>query len=212
MSDMDTTPHTLQEVALTRSEKIFRSRYGLWGLGFISYIESALIVPIVTDPFLIAFILANRPKAFIAVIVAILTSVLGGLTAYVLAALFAAVLLPFLGPESLAQFNAIAVEVQAETFVLTILGALTPVPYTLVAMAARSNFTVRSHWVSDILVWSTGGRTAQTTHDDNCCCNGGRCRSVPWVEIFISANVLWVCSRFAYRSAYTIGNVCPFAI
>ncbi len=128
--------HSLQEVALSRGEKLLRSRYGLYGLGLISYAESVLPIPILTDPFLVVYILANRKKAILAIIVATLTSLAGGVTAYYLGYLFADMFLPLLGPETLEQFNALAVRVHDETFILTILGALTPVPYTGVAVAA----------------------------------------------------------------------------
>lgn len=135
-SSPDISPHSLQEVALSRGEKVLRSRYGMYGLGLISYAESVLPIPILTDPFLVVYILANRKKVFLAVTVATLTSVIGGVTAYYLGYLFADMLLPLFGPEALAQFNQLALRVQSETFILTVLGALTPVPYTGVAVAA----------------------------------------------------------------------------
>lgn len=127
---------TLQEVALTRAEKVLRSKYGLYGLGLISYVESVLPIPILTDPFLIVYILANRKKAVLAVAVSVFTSVIGGITAYYIGYLFSDMFLPLLRGEMLAQFNTLASQVQNETFILTLLGALTPVPYTGVAVAA----------------------------------------------------------------------------
>ncbi len=128
--------HTLQEVALSRGEQILRSRYGLYGLGLISYVESVLPIPILTDPFLVVYILANRKKTILAVAVSTFTSVIGGVTAYYLGYLFSDMFLPLLRGEMLTQFNSLAVQVQNETFILTMLGALTPVPYTGVAVAA----------------------------------------------------------------------------
>jgi membrane protein YqaA with SNARE-associated domain len=127
---------TLQEVALTRGEKILRSKYGLYGLGLISYAESVLPIPILTDPFLVVYILANRSKVILAVTVSVLASVIGGVTAYAMGYLFADLFLPFLGGEFLVQFNVLAAQLQEATFILTILGALTPIPYTGVAVAA----------------------------------------------------------------------------
>jgi membrane protein YqaA with SNARE-associated domain len=138
---MDTPPesaahHTLQEVALSRGETLLRSRYGLYGLGLISYAESVLPIPILTDPFLVIYILANRKKTILAVAVSVFTSVLGGVTAYYIGYLFSDTFLPLLSGDTLAQFNILAARVQNETFILTLLGALTPVPYTGVAVAA----------------------------------------------------------------------------
>jgi membrane protein YqaA with SNARE-associated domain len=127
---------TLQEVALTRGERVLRSKYGLYGLGLISYVESVLPVPILTDPFLVVYILANRKKTILAVAVSVFTSVIGGITAYYLGYLFSDMFLPLLSGDMLTQFNTLAVQVQNETFILTVLGALTPVPYTGVAVAA----------------------------------------------------------------------------
>lgn len=133
MTELDTA--TLQDEVLTRSEKWPRSPYGLLGLGLVSFLESALPVPIVTDPFLVVYILANRAQAMAAVVITTVTSVLGGLVAYVLAFWFGSFLLSFLGPNSLQEFYGLADRVGQETFLLTILATLTPVPYTIVAVA-----------------------------------------------------------------------------
>ena len=133
MTEFDTT--TLQDEVLTRSEKWLRSPYGLLGLGMISFLESALPVPLVTDPFLIVYILANRGRVVAAVAVATVMSALGGLAAYILAFWFGAFLLSFLGPVSLQEFYSMADQVGNDTFLLTVLGSLTPIPYTVVALA-----------------------------------------------------------------------------
>jgi membrane protein YqaA with SNARE-associated domain len=135
-NSLELEQHTLQEVALSRGEKILRSRYGLYGLGLISYAESVLPIPILLDPFLVVYILANKKKTILAVAVSTFTSVIGGVTAYFLGYLFADMFLPLLGGDTLQQFNVLATQVQNETFILTMLGALTPVPYTGVALAA----------------------------------------------------------------------------
>ena len=58
---------------------------------------------------------------------------LGGVFAYFSAALFFEVILKFMTPTMLEQFQSMVVSNQANTFVLTIMGAVTPIPYTIVA-------------------------------------------------------------------------------
>jgi len=115
---------------------LLQSRAGLWIIGLISFIESALVVPIITDPFMVVYILANRTKAFWAVVVTTASSVLGGVAAYFMAFFFSDLVLNSLSPSTLDYFSTLAEEVRSETFVLTILGAITPIPYTLVGLAA----------------------------------------------------------------------------
>ncbi|MFN3188203.1 MAG: YqaA family protein [Candidatus Paceibacteria bacterium] len=115
--------------------KLLQSRAGLWIVGFISFIESALLVPIITDPFMVAYILANRAKAFWAVIVTTATSVVGGVVAYFMAFFFSDLVVGYFSPATLEHFSALAEQARAETFVISILGAITPIPYTLVGLA-----------------------------------------------------------------------------
>lgn len=115
--------------------KLLQSRAGLWIIGLISFIESALVVPIITDPFMVAYILANRTKAFWAVIVTTVTSVVGGLVAYFMAFFFSDLVLGYFSPATLEHFSVLAEQARAETFMLSILGAITPIPYTLVGLA-----------------------------------------------------------------------------
>jgi len=115
---------------------LLRTKYGLWFVGFISYVESALPVPLITDPFLIIYIIANHGRVISGVLMATVMSVAGGVTAFTFAAFFQPHILSLLSPDTLVQFEDIVTEFQAEMFVVTILGAITPVPYTLVALAA----------------------------------------------------------------------------
>jgi membrane protein YqaA with SNARE-associated domain len=119
-----------------RTKRLLQSRFGLWFVGVISFIESSLLVPIITDPFMVVYILANRNRWMKAVIVTVVTSVAGGVAAYGMAFFFSSWVLGFLSPYSLEQFTDIAARFKEETFVLTILGAITPIPYTLVGLAA----------------------------------------------------------------------------
>lgn len=115
---------------------LLRSRYGLWFLGMVSFVESVLPAPIITDPFLIAYLLANRARVVAGVVVTLVTSLLGGLLAYVAAAYFIELLFAFLTPAMEAEFHTVVDRFRDDTFTLAVIGAVTPIPYTLVAMAA----------------------------------------------------------------------------
>jgi membrane protein YqaA with SNARE-associated domain len=119
-----------------RVKHLLQSRFGLWGIGLISFVESSLLLPIITDPFMVVYILANRNRWIAAVTVTVITSVAGGVAAYGMAYFFSAWVFGFLSPESLQEFSHIAERFKEETFILTILGAITPIPYTLVGLAA----------------------------------------------------------------------------
>lgn len=125
------------EEAAEKAGGLLRSRFGLWALGAISFAESALPVPFITDPFLVAYVLADKQAVWRGLMVTVATSVLGGICAYALAFLFYDFLASqFITGKLAEQFAWIAKEFDKGTFVITILGAVTPVPYTLVAMAA----------------------------------------------------------------------------
>lgn len=134
------------EDAAHKAGSLLRSRYGAWTLGFVSFAESALVVPLVTDPFLSAYILADRKSALKGVIITVFTSVLGGVFAYAVAiSFYEFIAATYLTGPAGEEFTALADEFQKGTFVITVLGAVTPVPYTLVALAAgfvKSNFLV----------------------------------------------------------------------
>lgn len=135
---MQKTPFETQvEDAAQKAGGLLRSRYGLWTLGFISFVESALPAPLVTDPFLVAYVLVKRAAVWRGLIVTLLTSVLGGLFAYAAAFWFYDTLAaPYLQGAAAEQFFSIAERFQEGTFLMTILGAVTPIPYTFVALAA----------------------------------------------------------------------------
>lgn len=119
-----------------QARTLLRTKYGLWFVGFISFAESALPVPLITDPFLIIYIIANQGRVFSGVLVTTAMSVVGGVSAFAVAAFFQPYILSLLSVESLLQFESIVARFQEEMFIVTILGAVTPVPYTLVSLAA----------------------------------------------------------------------------
>ena len=116
-----------------RVQKILQSRLGLWLIAVISFLESALPIPLITDPFLIAGVLLNRKKAVLIVVMTTVASVIGGLFAYVSAVLFLEVLMQFMTTGMISEFDSLVNGAHTNTFVITILGAITPIPYTLVA-------------------------------------------------------------------------------
>lgn len=123
----------LETDSVSKAQKILKSRSGLWMISIISFFESALPLPILTDPFLVAAILANRQNAVRIVALTTLASVLGGVFAYYSAVLFFEVILKFMTAGMVEQFQSLVASNQSNTFVITILGAITPVPYTMVA-------------------------------------------------------------------------------
>jgi membrane protein YqaA with SNARE-associated domain len=116
-----------------RAQKILQSRLGLWVIATISFLESALPIPLVTDPFLIAGVLLNRRKTVLIVFITTTASVIGGLFAYISALLFLEVLMQFMTTGMVSEFNSLVSGAHTNTFLITILGAVTPIPYTLVA-------------------------------------------------------------------------------
>ncbi|MEZ4200506.1 MAG: VTT domain-containing protein [Candidatus Paceibacterota bacterium] len=121
-----------------------RSRCAGWILAAISFAES-VFAPILIDPFLIALILARRERWLYYTIIAIVFSVIGGVVAYFLGALFfdfiGTWVIGFYGLED--EFAAIHKRLDSNGFVFVLIGALTPIPYKLVALAsglAQINF------------------------------------------------------------------------
>jgi len=140
MSESPSRPPTILErlfatKTAAHAAALMRSRYGLVFLGTISFFESFLPLPIITDPFLAAAIMANRAKVVSLVLITTVTSVVGGFMAYLAALLFRDVLLALLSPELTAALTSFVTGESNDTFVLTIIGAVTPVPYTIIAYA-----------------------------------------------------------------------------
>jgi membrane protein YqaA with SNARE-associated domain len=126
----------LQAKSVQKAQKIIQSRSGITILAAISFIESSLPLPLLTDPFLIAAVLVNRANTVKLVVVATVASVLGGLFAYFTAVLFFETLLAWMTSDMVGEFQAMVDTNGKSVFVLTIVGAVTPVPYTIVAWVA----------------------------------------------------------------------------
>ncbi len=118
----------------TKLLKLVKSRHAVAILGLISFTESLLPLPILTDPFLVTAALFNRSKVRKLVMMTTISSVVGGIVTFIVPTLFKERLLSSLSPEMLVTLNSFVVEEQG-VFLLTIVGAITPVPYTVVAWA-----------------------------------------------------------------------------
>lgn len=123
--------------AMTRKASgLIDSRFGLWFLGLLSFVESALLIPVITDPFMVAYIVVHRTRVWAAILVTTVTSLLGGFVAYVTAAFMIDLVLNFLSPETIAAFYQMIETYRNDTFILAFLGALTPIPFTMTALVA----------------------------------------------------------------------------
>ena len=118
---------------VTKAQTLMGSRSGLWLVGLISFIESSLPVPIITDPFMVAGILANRSRAALLVVVTLLSSIAGGVAAFVMARYFFEWLELMMTTGMLDQFQSLIMMDSSNTFVVTLIGAITPIPYTVTA-------------------------------------------------------------------------------
>ena len=118
---------------VTRAQTLMGSRSGLWLVAIVSFIESALPLPIITDPFMVAGILANRAHAGLMVLVTLVTSVLGGVTAFIMARYFFNWLEAMMTSGMLEQFQSLIAMDSSNTLLLTLVGAITPIPYTITA-------------------------------------------------------------------------------
>jgi len=117
--------------------KWLKSKYSIWILAGISFSES-LFAPIIIDPFLIAMIMATPKRWKLYIGVSIVASVIGGIFAYILGSIFFDTLgikiIEFYSLENI--FESIAKGLDSNGFVFVLVGAFTPIPYKLVAIAS----------------------------------------------------------------------------
>jgi len=119
---------------VSRAQSLMESRSGLWVVGLISFLESALPIPIITDPFMVAAILANRSRAGLIVLVTLVTSILGGVAALFLARYFFGFLESWMTSGMQEQFFLLTTTMDtSNTLLVTLVGAVTPIPYTMTA-------------------------------------------------------------------------------
>ena len=137
---MDQHTHAQEGVGTDAAQtgaRWLRSKYAEWWLVGISVAES-VFAPIIIDPFLVALIFARRQRWVRYTAIAIGASIVGGLIGYALGAVFfdtigVALLNTFRLTDS---FNVIAERIDANGFVFVLIGAFTPIPYKLVALAS----------------------------------------------------------------------------
>lgn len=114
-----------------------RSKYAEWWLAGISVAES-MFAPILIDPFLVALIFARRARWIRYTLISVIFSVIGGLGGYILGALFFdTVGTQLVSTFGLAEsFDAISRDLDENGFVFVLIGAFTPIPYKVVALAS----------------------------------------------------------------------------
>jgi len=136
MFGVDAHKKTTDAVA-ERGAKWLKWRHSVWILATISFAES-LFAPIIIDPFLVAMIMASPKKWKRYILISILASTVGGVCAYVLGSLFFDTIgIKVIELYSLENiFNTIAENLNESGFVFVLIGAFTPIPYKLVAIAS----------------------------------------------------------------------------
>lgn len=130
------TQEQIEEVG-RKGGRWLRSKYSAGVLAAISFAES-LFLPVLIDPFLVALILAHRTKWLYYTTISIVASLAGGIVAYFVGLWFFDVIaMPILDTYNLTEdFTRISAQVNESGFVFVLIGALTPIPYKLVAIAS----------------------------------------------------------------------------
>lgn len=186
----------VQEVT-EQSKGLLGSRHGLWILGIISFVESLLLVPLITDPFLVAYIILHRNRVVTAVVVTTVTSILGGIIAYITATYFIDLILSFLSEDSVQQFYTIVDQFRDSTFVLGLVGAITPIPFTLAALAAGAIKGNLLLFLIGVLIgrsirYSIAGYLAYKYGQDAVRIARGNIYPITIVTVIIAAIYLWL--------------------
>jgi len=109
----------------------------LWAVGGVSFAESALL-PLPVDAVTLPAMLADRSRIWRVVLVATAASVAGGLLGYAIGLLLYETLVQWLialyGWQE--PFAALQRDFQANGVMIVLLGAITPIPYKLIAIAS----------------------------------------------------------------------------
>ena len=113
-----------------RAERAAGSRTALWLLGGVSFAESA-VLPVPVDAVSVPIMLSSRRRIPVVILIATVTSVLGGLLGYALGwGFYEALAKPLLGFAAQMQEN------QVGGSWLIFMGALTPIPFKVVCIGS----------------------------------------------------------------------------
>ncbi len=123
----------LETNTVSKAKKVLEARSGVKALSLISFFESSLPLPIFTDPFLIAAILIDKKNTHRLILATTIFSVLGGVAAYFMALFFFEALSSWASPSAMTEFNNLVSSSDSNAFMVTLIGAVTPVPYTITA-------------------------------------------------------------------------------
>ena len=131
-------PETINpsEQGESRTKRVLRGASAQWMLGLLSFLEST-ILPIILDPFLVMITLARRESWKRYSFIAAATSVIGGAAGYLLGVLF----YDFIGERLVAlyhleqAFQTTTELFNGSVFWVTLVGAITPIPYKIFALA-----------------------------------------------------------------------------
>ncbi len=134
MSTPPSLETTLNQLGFKHVERFLKSRYGDVFIFVYAFVDSLIPIPfMVTDPFMMAAILAKPARWRWLVAITSLASSLGGVVAYLSILYFRDELLALIDPETQALFNTITITNNTDAFVMSFLGAVTPIPYMVVA-------------------------------------------------------------------------------
>ena len=123
-----------------RAERAAGSRTALWLLGGVSFAESA-VLPVPVDAVSVPIMLSSRRRIPVVILIATVTSVLGGMLGYALGwGFYEALAKPLLGwlgvTGDLEGFAAQMQENQVGGSWLIFMGALTPIPFKVVCIGS----------------------------------------------------------------------------
>lgn len=140
---MQLTPQHIEEsynkeVAsiVQKAGDLLRSKYGLWFLGIFAIADAALGLPLSTDPFMVAYMFANRANALWGYIITVCGSVLGGVIAYFLAQFLSERLFGYVPGHFSGLLDHLIMGFDRHAFLISFIGSFSPFPFTLLAVAA----------------------------------------------------------------------------
>lgn len=135
MEHMDTEPLPATKEEYGRVRRMLRSKSAEWTLAALSFFESTFL-PIIIDPFIVMMTLAHPRRWKRYSIIAAAASVFGGVAGYVLGVFFFAIvgerIIAFYSLED--EFARTVALFDGNIFWITLIGAVTPIPYKIFAL------------------------------------------------------------------------------